>query len=59
MSNSILYTKDGKFKYTTWFIMYCHDEYEKCGGDSLSFSELLAIAKTTYCIKQKNGTLYE
>ena len=55
--NSLLYTKDGKFKFTIWFMLECPKEYQAVGGDNLSFAELLAVAKTTYYIKKKNGDL--
>lgn len=51
--------KNGKFKFTVWFRENCPKLYEEMNCKDMTFDELLAIAKTTYYIRQKNGQLYD
>lgn len=53
------YTKNGKFKFTVWLKEEWPEIWKDFDLDNKTFNEQLAIAKTTYYIKQKEGTLYK
>lgn len=51
--------KNGKFKFTVWLREEWPDLWESFNCPNLEFNEQLAIAKTCYYIKLKEGTLYK
>jgi len=53
------YGKNGKFKFTVWLKEEWPEIWKEFDLDNKDFNEQLALAKTTYYIKQKEGTLYK
>lgn len=53
------YAKNGKFKFTIWLKEEWPEIWKQFDLDNKDFSEQLAVAKSTYYIKQKEGTLYK
>ena len=57
--NKGYYAKNGKFKFTERLKYEWPEVWKTHDCDNLTFNEQLAIAKTEYYIRQKEGNLYK